>query len=68
MFINISYESYHTRKIYFGDFLCIFQICTLKIIAGALTPTIVLRSFSNMARTLIVLRPRTSSIMEVLLR
>ena len=56
----------HDSEPFFRDFLRVFQLRALKIIVPALTSVIFISSFSNMARTFIILRCQTSSIMEVL--
>ena len=67
MVINISSGFFHIRqKKILAIFFRIFQLRTWKITVNTLTSIIFHGSFSNLARTFIVLRSRTSSIMEVL--
>ena len=64
MLINISSEFYHKHK---KKFLAkLLHILHIEKTISALKTTIFRRSFSNVAKTFIVLRPEMSSIMEVL--
>ena len=67
MVINISSGFFHShQKKILAIFFRIFQLPTWKITVNTLKSIIFHGSFSNLARTFITLRSRTSSIMEVL--
>ena len=67
MVINISSGFFHSRqKKILAIFFRIFQLRTWKITVNTLTSIIFHGSFSNLVRTFITLRSRTSSMMEVL--